>query len=100
MVPETLVDTINVFAGESSDQDQGVLSLEDKSIQEATGKLPNPTECYASVQVLFPVFDEGEQRRSQRGSGGICGHHVQGDSHARPLFLLMSAELLEDPSDP
>ena len=62
MVPETLVDTINVFAGESSDQDQGVLSLEDKSIQEATGQLPNPPKCNAEVllfifvlkKILFP----------------------------------------------
>ena len=90
MVPETLVDTINVFAGESSDQDQGVLSLEDKSIQEATGKLPNPPECNAEVhlfpyksfrvekdflslnaslqvQVLFSFFAKREQRGCQGG---------------------------------
>ena len=44
---------MNVFAGEGSDQDQGVLSPEDKSIQEAISQLPNPPECNAEVH-LFP----------------------------------------------
>ena len=48
-----MVDSINVFAGEGSDQDQGILSPEDKSIQEATSQLPNPPECNAEVH-LFP----------------------------------------------
>ena len=57
-----MVGTINVFAGEGSDQDQGILPPEDKSIQEATGQLPNPPKCNAEVllfvfvlkKILFP----------------------------------------------
>ena len=57
-----MVGTINVFAGEGSDQDQGILPPEDKSIQEATSQLPNPPECNAEVllfvfvlkKILFP----------------------------------------------
>ena len=57
-----MVDSINVFAGEGSDQDQGILSPEDKSIQEATSQLPNPPECNAEVHLFpdksFPVENE------------------------------------------
>ena len=51
-----MVDTINVLSGEGSDQDQGILPIEDKSIQEATGQLPNPPKCNAEVlkKILFP----------------------------------------------
>ena len=49
-----MVDSINILSGEGSDQDQGVLSPEDKSIQEATSQLPNSSKCNA--EVLLFVF--------------------------------------------
>ena len=48
-----LVNSINVLSGEGSDQDQGILPPENKSIQEAASQLPNPPECNAEVH-LFP----------------------------------------------
>ena len=57
-----MVDSINILSGEGSDQDQGILPPEDKSIQEATSQLPNSSKCNAEVllfvfvlkKILFP----------------------------------------------